>query len=291
MSKITEQAMSLILSVFEQGGTQPTPEFTALIDMTFGECDSMLLMKAAVETMKNAKGRITISDIQKQVDLHRPMSKDDHPSAEEAWTMLPKSEDQTTFLTEEMQDAMNRAGVNEFLERDDYIGAERAFKKVYTEAIAKSVASGRKADWHVSLGHDQSQRVVGLERAVSNGLIDAEKASDYDTDNYAIYLSAEKQHINRLPDSEKKRLEGRVAFLSKTILQLAEAKTEKQEIDYEPNSAQLTDPYTIERAASLGLSPYEYLVRPCPPHVAAKVHAQLSKQYNVDLQSLTQRSR
>jgi hypothetical protein len=290
MSKITDQAMSLILSVFEQGGTQPTPELTALIDMTFGDCDSMLLMKAAVEAMKNAKGRITIADIQKQIELHKPMSKDDHPSAEEAWSMLPKSEDETTFLTDEMQDAMNRAGVNDFLERDDYIGAERAFKKVYAETITKSVAGGRKADWRVSLGHDQSQRVVGLERAVSHGLIDAEKASDYDPDNYAIYLSAEKQHINRLPESERKLLEGRVSYLSKTLLQLAEAKTDKQETDYQPNSSQLNDPYIIERAASLGLSPYEYLVRPCPPQVAAKVHAQLSKKYNVDLQSLTQRN-
>ena len=286
---IERNAFEFVLAAFEQGGTQPTPELARLVQMTFASVDQTLLMQAAVEAMKTTRGRLTIGDLQKQVDLLKPSSGEDHPSAEEAWSLLPKSEDETTFLTDEMQDASFRGGIGSYLEREDFIGAERAFKKLYDENVSKSRAAGRKASWRVSLGHDSSMRVGGLEKAVSKGVINSDKAIGFDPDNEAIYLSAEKQFISKLPDEKRKALAGRAEYLHKTILQLAEASNEPTDPEDKPSEARMNDPYVIQRAASLGLSPYEYLVRPCPPEVANKVHAQLSKQYGVNLEPVTAR--
>lgn len=293
MSKLNDQAMKFLLSVFEQSGTQPTPELTDLIDFTFGGRDSQLVMQAGLEAMKQARGRVTIADIQKQLDVLAPRAVDDHPSAEEAWSLIPPSEDETSFTTKEMDDACTRGGIQNYLERRDFIGAERTFKKLYEENVAKSRAAGQKAVWQLSLGHDKSMRVVGLEKAVSRGVISSDRATDADPDNEAIYLSAEKQFILSLPAEKRKELTGRVEFLQENIKQLAAARDSDSSTDWkaeeEPSKERLNDPHTIARAASLGLTPYEYLVRPCPPHVAAKVHAQLSKQYGIDLSHLTKR--
>lgn len=293
MSRLNDQAMKFLLSVFEQSGTQPTPELTDLIDFTFGGRDSQLVMQAGLEAMKQVRGRVTVGDIQKQLDVLAPRAVDDHPSAEEAWSLIPQSEDETSFTTKEMDDACARGGIRNYLERRDFIGAERAFKKLYEENVAKSRAAGQKAVWQVSLGHDKSMRVVGLEKAVSRGVIQSDRATEVDPDNEAIYLSAEKQFILSLPAEKRKELTGRVEFLQENIKQLAEAKDSDSstywKAEEEPSKERINDPHTIARAESLGLTPYEYLVRPCPPHVAAKVHAQLSKQYGIDLSHMTKR--
>lgn len=293
MTKLNDQAMKFVLSVFEQSGAQLNPELSELIDLAFAGHDSQIVMQAALEAMKQAKGRMTIAEIQKHVDVLSPKTADEHPSAEEAWALIPKSEDETTHLTDEMRDALSRGKIADYLERQDFIGGERTFKKLYDENVAKSRALGRKASWQLSLGHDKSLRVVGLERAVAKGIVPSDRAIEVDPTNEAIYLSAEKQFILRLPVERRTALNGRVEFLQQTIKQLADAKdnnnanqTNDWQPEYEPSVERLNDPYTIKRAASLGLSAYEYLVRPCTPHVAAKVHAQLSKQYGIDLSQM-----
>lgn len=293
MSKMAKEALKFLLAVFEQSGSQSTPELARLLEMTFGEYDSQLLMKAGVEAMKQSKGRVTIAELQKHVDLLRPTDADEHPSAEEAWALVPHSEDDTTYMTTEMMDAVSRGGVNSYLERRDFIGAERAFKKLYDENVAKSRAAGSKAKWHVTVGHDRSRRVVGLEKAVSKGIINSNQAYENDPDNEAIYLSAEKQFILRLPEAKQQAFTNRLALLQTSIKQLVAAREESTNSEWkperEPSKERLADSHVIARAASLGLTPYEYLVIPMPPQIAAKVHAQLSKQYGINLESMTKR--
>jgi len=293
MSKMAKEALKFLLAVFEQSGSQSTPELARLIELTFGEYDSQLLMKAGVEAMKKSKGRVTIAELQKHVDLLRPTDADEHPSAEEAWALVPHSEDDTTHMTTEMMDAVSRGGVNTYLERQDFIGAERAFKRLYDENVSKSRAAGSKAKWRLTIGHDRSRRVGGLEKAVSKGVINSDQACENDLDNEAIYLSAEKQFILRLPEAKQQALSNRLTLLQTSIKQLVAAREESTNAEWkperEPSKERLSDPRIIARAASLGLTPYEYLVIPMPPQIAAKVHAQLSKQYGINLESITKR--
>ena len=286
---IETQALKFILTAFEQNGTQMTPEFARLLKIAFSFVDPGTLMQATVEAMKSAKGRLTIAEIQKHVDLLAPRTPDKHSSAEEAWALIPKNEQETAYLTEEMRDAMNRGGIADFLERSDFIGAERAFKKLYDENVAKSRATGRKPIWHIELGHDSSMRVLGLEKAVSRGIVKADTAINYDPQNEAIYLSAERNYIEKLADGERKQLAGRLLFLTGEINKLADNIGNKPVYEYEPTEAELNDPYTQSQAAILGLSVWEYKVIPAPAKIAAKVHAQLSKQYGINLEKMTMR--
>ncbi len=288
---IEQATLKFMLAAFEQGGTESTPEFARLLKLSFDKVDSGILMNATVEAMKTTKGRLTIGDVQKQVDLLSPKTADDHPSAEEAWAAIPKSERETAYLTREMMDAIQRGGINDYLNRGDFIGAERAFKRLYDENVAKSRAVARKAVWQVTLGHDSSMRVLGLERAVLRGVIKSDEAIGYDSKNEAIYLSAERQAIARLPESQQKALSVRTLYLTDAITKLADETPGKTEYEYEPTEAELNDPYFQKQAASLGLTVWEYKVRPCPPEVAARVHAQLSKQYGINLEALTRKSR
>lgn len=284
-----QQTFKFVLSAFEQGGTQVTPDFARLLKIAFAQVDSNTLMQATVEAMKTAKGRLTIAEIQKHVDLLASRTPDKHPSAEEAWALIPKNENDTVHVTNEMRDAMHRGGVNDFLERSDFIGAERAFKKLYDENVAKSRATGRSPIWHIELGHDPSLRVMGLERAISKGVINSTEAIGHDPANEAIYLSAEREHIRKLPDNEQKRLTDRVLFLTGELNKLADEISNQLKYDDEPTEAEMNDPYLQARAAELGLTVWEYKVRPCPKY--KEVHALLAKQYGFSLASVTKGKR
>lgn len=287
MTRLNDQAMKFVLSVFEQSGAQLTPELSELIDLAFAGCDSQIVMQAALEATKQARGRITIADVQKQIDLLSTATADDHPSPEEAWALVPKSEAETTYLSDEMLDAIYRGDVNTYLERDDFIGAERTFKKLYAENVAKSRATGRKPTWRASVGHDPSLRVDGLEKAVSRGIISSEKATDFDPQNKAIYLSAEKNYILKLPAEQRKALTGRVEQIDQVFLQLVEAqsteKTTAWKPEREPSQAELNDPHWQKTAAQYGISVYDFLVFPMRPEISKKMHEHLSKQYGFKL--------
>ena len=65
---------------------------------------------------------------------------DGRPGAEEAWALIPKIEDPSGILTEEMQAAMRVAYGLLF---DVPIAARMAFKEAYQREFQKARASGR----------------------------------------------------------------------------------------------------------------------------------------------------
>lgn len=284
---IKKQTVEFVRAALESNGAQMSSGTTDLIIETFRDENDDLLKKATLAAVKESKFRISLAAIAEHLALLKPSANDDHPSPEEAWALVPKSEAETTYLSDEMLDAIYRGDVNTYLERDDFIGAERTFKKLYAENVAKSRAMGRKPTWRASVGHDPSLRLDGLEKAVSRGIISSEKATDFDPQNKAIYLSAEKNYILKLPAERRNLLAERVGQLDHAILQLVEAQDKADTVGWkperEPTQARLNDPYWIQQAEKLGLTVYEYLVFPAPPHVAQKVHEQLSAQYGFDL--------
>lgn len=256
--KVTREVGMFLMSVFEQSGVAVTPELSKLIDMSFGTADQKLLMKAAVEAMKTARGRITIAEIQKHLDLLSPRNPDEHPSPEEAWSLVPKSEYESAMLTQEMTDAYFRGGIRDYLERDDHWNAEKTFKKLYDENVSKSRAAGRKAVWAATMGSDKTMRVIGLEKAVSMGRMTSDMATNLDPQNQAIYLATERSYLEKLPDTQQKALAGRIKQLSNNLILLAEAK-DNPEYD-KPDPEKMKDPDLATKANQLGLSAYEYLL-------------------------------
>jgi len=95
--------------------------------------------------------------------------------AEEAWALVPKSEQETALLTKEISEAL--AIAQPLIDEKDKIGARMAFKDAYSRLTEKSKALGRKPEYFVSLGLDQVSRASTLADGVRSKKISIEYAT------------------------------------------------------------------------------------------------------------------
>jgi len=99
------------------------------------------------------------------------MLSNERPGVEEAWAMLPASEDDTIVWTAEMAEA--HAACAPLLADGDKIAARMTFKEVYAKAVTKAVAAGVPVSWSASLGWDMEKRKRVLAAAVEAGKLPA----------------------------------------------------------------------------------------------------------------------
>lgn len=102
---------------------------------------------------------------------------DGRPSADEAWSMCPRSEYESVVWTEEMAQAYGLAAP--LLEHGDQVAARKAFIDRYESLVAKSRAAGVPVKVTPSFGWDAAGREAAVLRAVERGLLTAEKASKW----------------------------------------------------------------------------------------------------------------
>jgi hypothetical protein len=96
------------------------------------------------------------------------------PSADEAWGLVPRTEDESTVWTQEMAEAWGAA--YPMLCEGDKVAARMAFKSAYERLVSDARNEGRKPDWIPSLGHDKRGHDAALQKAVELGRIDASHA-------------------------------------------------------------------------------------------------------------------
>jgi hypothetical protein len=96
------------------------------------------------------------------------------PSADEAWGLVPRTEDESTVWTQEIAEAWGAA--YPMLCEGDKVAARMAFKAAYERLISDARNEGRKPDWVPSLGHDKRGHDAALQKAVELGRIDASHA-------------------------------------------------------------------------------------------------------------------
>ena len=77
-------------------------------------------------------------------------------SADEAWAMCPKDENDSAAMTSEMSQALSVA--NDLIYEGDLIAARMAFKAAYNRLVDEAKMQGRKPQWFASLGHDKNGR-------------------------------------------------------------------------------------------------------------------------------------
>jgi hypothetical protein len=109
---------------------------------------------------REVKGILTVSDVVSRLE-------DGRPGVEEAWSMLPLSEQQSACWTDEMAKAFGPA--LPMIERGDHIGARMAFKEAYAKAVTNARDAGKPVSWSVTLGLDPSGRKPVVEEAVKLG--------------------------------------------------------------------------------------------------------------------------
>jgi hypothetical protein len=97
------------------------------------------------------------------------------PSADEAWALMPKSEDDSAMLTNEMAQAM--AAAAPLLEMRDKVAARMAFRDAYNRLVERAKIEGRSPQYFPSFGADGQRRVSMLASAVSAKQITLERAT------------------------------------------------------------------------------------------------------------------
>ena len=98
-------------------------------------------------------------------------------SADEAWALCPASEKDTVVWTDEMASAF--AVASDLLAEGDKIGSRMAFKGAYERICKEHEWLKQPIQWQVSLGHDPQGRESVIHRAVSQGRLSPESASQY----------------------------------------------------------------------------------------------------------------
>lgn len=95
--------------------------------------------------------------------------------ADEAWSMIPRDEESSVVMTDEMAQAMQIA--QPLLNEGDQVAARMAFKEAYARIVDANKRDGVSATWFSSLGREKEGREAALNHAVRLGRIGAEHAA------------------------------------------------------------------------------------------------------------------
>jgi len=125
------------------------------------------VLGALTRCRREVKGKLSVADVVSRLE-------DGRPGAEEAWAMIPRSEQESVVWTEEMSQAFGVC--YRMIEAGDEIAARMAFKEAYTAAVNRARNSAVPVKWIPSLGRDESLRAPALEAAVAKGRMLPERA-------------------------------------------------------------------------------------------------------------------
>lgn len=115
---------------------------------------------------RELKTRMVLADVISRLD-------DGRPGAEEAWSMVPKSEADSVVWNDEISEAY---GVASALLDHDPIGARMAFKETYTAIVARARDRGEQPRWWPSYGREKSGRALAVRQAAERNRIPRERA-------------------------------------------------------------------------------------------------------------------
>jgi len=127
---------------------------------------------AALEETRKSSARFSAKAI---FDAIEKLSPDGRPDANEAWAMLPKNEDASVVMSQEMAEALGVA--QPLLDEGDAIGARMAFRDAYNRIVEGNKLAGVAPSWFPSLGRNAEMRVAALEQATRLGRIGYDHAA------------------------------------------------------------------------------------------------------------------
>lgn len=128
------------------------------------------VMKALTRCRKEVRGILTLQDVVSRIE-------DGRPGVEEAWAMLPYSEDTSAVWTTEMSQAFGVAV--RLIDAGAMVEARMAFKETYLRLVTQARDAGIPVEWHVTLGHDVRGRESVLIAAVDAGRLSYEHAKQF----------------------------------------------------------------------------------------------------------------
>lgn len=117
----------------------------------------------------------TIAEIVERIEMMSGQAA--RPGPDEAWAMIPKDEQSSQVVTQEMLGAYGVAA--HMIHDGDLIAARMAFKDAYTRLCEESKTKGRPVEWVLSRGWDKETLGQAVSEAVRLGRMTPEKAAPY----------------------------------------------------------------------------------------------------------------
>jgi len=161
MSKELAKAIAVCA---ELTGTELSQAAARVFSDDLSKYPEQQVMGALSRCRRELKGRLTLADVISRLD-------DGRPGVEEAWAMIPKTENESVVWTEEMALAMADAG--NLLDYGDEVGARMTFKEKYLSLCRKAREECLPVSWSPSLGYNKYGREPVLIEAYRAGRLSA----------------------------------------------------------------------------------------------------------------------
>lgn len=196
-----------------------TPAAAMMMAQDLSEYPQEVVFKA-LQNLRKTKSRFTLDGVIEQINRLNP---DGRPGADEAWSMIPRSEDETVVWTQEMAEAYGAAAP--LLADGDRIAARMAFKEAYARIVEQNKAIGKAPVWIPSLGSDKMGREHVLSDAVRLGrLSGTQVAGLLPPGSSALMLESSPSNIQQIesndldPEKARENLERLRGMLSNSKL-------------------------------------------------------------------------
>ena len=150
-----------IAVTFELCGTTLSAQAKAQVVDDLAKYPDEILSVALDRCRNEVKGRLSPKDIHDRIQ-----SMDGRPGPDEAWALMPRSEEDSVCWTEEMASAFEDVRM-----MPDRIAARRSFIDKYIRIVQEARRAGVPVRWMVSQGHDPSGREGCVRVALERGLI------------------------------------------------------------------------------------------------------------------------
>jgi hypothetical protein len=99
---------------------------------------------------------------------------DGRPGDDEAWALMPKTEQEAGLVTQEMSEAW---GIAVLLENE--MARRMAFKETHRNRVREARAQGRPVKWSVSAGWNKASTESVAIEGVQRGLVGVEQAKEF----------------------------------------------------------------------------------------------------------------
>jgi len=129
-------------------------------------------VERAIEVLRKKGQRITTANL-----LSVMKSADGRPSADEAWSVVPKSEAEAGVVNDEIMAAWGVA--YELYESGDRIGAKLAFNREYAMNVEAARDAGIATNWWLTCGTDKQQIEDAAQKGFDCGRLTADVAMKY----------------------------------------------------------------------------------------------------------------
>lgn len=158
--------------VMDVYGRERSPTALALWFKALANFDLAQVAEVLAAHMAQSKFAPTPADI-----LQALTSKDGRPTADEAWSMIPRDEYASVIWTDEMSKAYAMAAP--LLDSRDQVAARRAFMDRYESEVRANRLAGKPVNAWPSWGWDERGRAGALAKAVDIGLLAPMQAAGY----------------------------------------------------------------------------------------------------------------